>query len=457
MKVRLYIFNFLNFLIFFLIYILDEPIIREYGYWFFLIQLIVGFVIIVNVSVDLKYFLSPSFLTFSYLCLSYYFGHFVVANSIGFKEKFHNQFLLFESVGFITFFLLFNNLIVYNLIFLKYFRSNKNAFARNTPDHVLNGKSILISIVSILLIFGFSYLTINIPFFGSGFNFNYIFILIIIIYFFNYLSEFRSKLKYIIYLIIVAFVLLNSFDSKREILYVIVLILFLESFKNNIKFHINYRTIVLFIFICLAFFILIIWASLLRGYGGFEYNSPFHALWFIDDYIFSNYFVDAFVANLEINYSYGNTSNAINYVYTGAVDLLYGETFLKIFWLPIPRTIDPFKPLSMIEIYTSFFDPVFRSRGGSYPVGIYAEIFWNFGYFFPLVLFGIFYSFNFIYYKLLYLLKFKRFGFVYFSLLFLYITMFQFIRGSGIELWLLYYIISLPLLFLISKIYFYKL
>ncbi|MEX2336396.1 MAG: hypothetical protein WD555_03900, partial [Fulvivirga sp.] len=204
------------------------------------------------------------------------------------------------------------------------------------------------------------------------------------------------------------------------------------------------------------FVVLIIWASILRGYGNFDYSSPFHALCFIDDYIFSSYFLDAFVANLEINYVYGNTSNAINYVYTGAVDFLYGETFLKIFWLPIPRTIDPYKPSSIIEIYTSFFDPVFRARGGSYPIGIYAEIFWNFGYFFPIVVFSIFYFFNFIYFKLLYLHKRGMFGFSYFSFLFLYITLFQFIRGSGIELWLLYYIISIPLLFVISKIKFYR-
>lgn len=103
----------------------------------------------------------------------------------------------------------------------------------------------------------------------------------------------------------------------------------------------------------------------------------------------------------------------------------------------------------MIDVYTTKFDPEFRSRGGSYPITIYAEAFWNFGFFSVFFIFILFGVLNHAYGKMIKWVSTNNFSLTCFIFLYLYTTMIQFVRGSGLDLWILYGLISIPLGYII--------
>ena len=114
------------------------------------------------------------------------------------------------------------------------------------------------------------------------------------------------------------------------------------------------------------------------------------------------------------------------------------------------------KPRSMLDIYASTVSPIYRSNaGGSYPIVVYSELFWNFHLLGLPLLFLLFRYFN---QKYIYVLKKTMINELSVKSVFyisLYVTLIQFIRGSGIELWLLYALVAIPInwfLTLINKI-----
>src|SRR5690606_15480936 len=135
----------------------------------------------------------------------------------------------------------------------------------------------------------------------------------------------------------------------------------------------------------------------------------------------------------------------INYVHSNQVELTYGSTFLKFFFLPLPRSIFPYKPDSMIDIYTKKFMPEFRAEGGSYPIIIYSEVFWNFHILGLFFLYFIFRVLNNFYIKLIENVNRNVINVKTIFLLFMYVTLIQFVRGSGLEIWLLYGILTIPM------------
>lgn len=103
----------------------------------------------------------------------------------------------------------------------------------------------------------------------------------------------------------------------------------------------------------------------------------------------------------------------------------------------------------MINIYTSTFVPGFYSRGGSLPVGFYGEAIANFCFFAPFAVYFLFSGIEFLYKKLI--VSFETLASLkYYIALFLSITIVQFARGSGLELWILYPLLGLPSYLLVS-------
>lgn len=82
--------------------------------------------------------------------------------------------------------------------------------------------------------------------------------------------------------------------------------------------------------------------------------------------------------------SYVGRFNAGEFISSSREDLSLGSTVVKPLFLPLPHDLIPWKPDSMISLYTMVYDSGFRLRGGYWPPNFAAKFLWNFH------LFGIF-------------------------------------------------------------------
>ncbi|WP_159634826.1 hypothetical protein [Sphingobacterium composti Ten et al. 2007 non Yoo et al. 2007] len=440
----------LHFFLFAICIFTDKHFIDSYASYIYLSQLLSIFYGIYKVKNNLILFLSPSFLTIFYISLNFIFGHYAVTNDLGLNNNYYSTYQSYYSINFITAFFIACNFVVYFTIPFKKFTSI-NFITFKTAKSQVNLFSVQI-VTLFLFLFAVGSFEINLNFLGADGNFNYAFEFAIVIILVLINRNNSTKYRAIVYLFILIIFIINHYDSKREIMFVLILILFLESVKNGGNILVRLKTLLLSSILVIVFIYIVVVSSILRGYGNYNVDSPIEAFGLVGDYLESDIASDALVMNFEINHVYGNATNAVNYVYTNNADLLYGSTFYKLIFTPIPRSMMPNKPESMVHIYTSKFDPTFRAIGGSFPIIVYSEVFWNFHLIGLLLLYFIFVIFNKYYYLILKSLVLNRISQFTILYLYLYSTFIQFIRGAGIEVWLIYGIISFPFIYVISKL-----
>jgi hypothetical protein len=412
---------------------------NSYGWTFFIIQLFFIIYGLNKISTEVIIYLSPSVLTLIYLNLSFGFGHWAVVNNISYERIYNDEYKTFNNPQFITIYLLLCSLIVtFSLIpFLKKIPNLNYSLLMSKKQ--VNYLDVFVILISVLLL---SLIEIDLGLLGGVGNFNYSFQLALTIILTIKLIPVSRVLRFIYYLILIILFLISNYNSKREVLFVIILFLFFELTRSAFKIKINFKTVIFGTLFGLLFFGFIIVSSIARGYGNFNVENPLDAIEYIDDYVDADYFQSVVVGNLEVLTVYGNTANAINYIYEGELEQGYGSTFAKVLFIPVPRSIFPDKPQSMIDIYTTKFKPSFREKSGSLPVTIYGEVFYNFNLLGLFLLYILFYFFNKIYSLILNLLSSRNLNIKLYVSLFLYVTLIQFVRGSGLDLWFVYALVS---------------
>jgi len=390
-------------------------------------------------KINYIYLLSPSFLILTYISLSLFLGQYVVIRQIDFHTTYYDLFVHYSSVKLITIYFLLSGLVVFlsipvkqeNLELIK-FQSNKKGLSQ--------GKILLLLGVIFLL----SFASFSLRVIGGGDNFIYPVKLglAIIIVFHTYLL--KNRFKYFVYIVLIALFVSLHYESKREIIFLFFLIAFFEILKRSkqLKFRLKEIFIGVFITSCLVYLIVV--SSIMRGYGGFNVSSPLDASYHVVEYLQSDYVGKALAINFEISTVYGNSSNAVDYIVKDEVDYLYGSTFLKFLFLPIPRSLFPEKPQSMVNIYTKQFAPDLHAIGSTRPIIIYSEVLWNFSIFGLMFLYFMINFFNRVYLKMIYQIGKRDLKVMTVFYIFMYITIIQFIRGAGFELWLLYALVQLP-------------
>lgn len=418
----------------------EDDVVIYYGNWLYLIHLLGFTLIFYNKEKNYLFYLSPTYLTLAYLNLSYFMGQYVIARGIGYQPKYHNIFFNYESVKFVTIFFLLCNLMVFLALDIKKFKRIEYNFTKQSK---INYKFIAVLLALLLL---FTFIEVDLTFIGGGNDHSYAFQLTTCIFIVNILSNTRSKIKYPIYLLMILISIIGNFEDKRQIFFILILIIFFEFIRKKYEINFSFKKILFSLALILLFTYIILVSSLLRGYGQYNVDNPVDATFFIGKYLNSNNIKNTLTANFELSSAYGNTSNAVDYVYKGEVDYLYGYTFIKFLFIPIPRQVFPGKPRSMIDIYTTKFAPHFRDRGGSLPVGLYGESIWNFSLLSLIFIYLLYSYLNKLYrYAVLSVTK-SIFKNIEVFIIYLYITLIMFIRGSGFEIWLVYPLISIPLI-----------
>jgi len=327
------------------------------------------------------------------------------------------QILLFSF----TFYFLLNINIFINVLKSKF---NDQYIIKNISNLSLKNK---VSIPLFCLPFLFFSYYLDTPFY-SGYISHY-FVLYFVI---SLIVIFRKKSYFIFSVLISVLIMIFTFyGDRREIIYflyasLIVYVLFFYEFKLSIP-----KSLLLFF----ATLILVLSTTIFRVLFDAEsfYTNKFNDFYLI----FISYFdIELFtyfiVVNFDIANFYVHGLNSINAVLNDFSLVTFGSTLLKGLLIFLPRSYFPFKPDSMLTLYTTYVDPLHRDLGNSYPVNFIAELFWNFHIFSLVVIFFLGYLIHRI--TIMFLFKFK--SNIDKSLIFRlsFIGPFlSYIRGAGVE------------------------
>lgn len=388
---------------------------------------------------------SPILFSLIYLGVSFTLGAYFIPLKLGFDKEVYYKFIEIDKLGAYTiFFFIVDVILIY-------------VWTKNTKKGILkhqNNKEIqwMDFKPSLFILLSFAFLCISFiePITALFFGFSYPIKLVLIICLVLVCIKRPLKLKILIYSLILICVFVIHYSSKREIILVVFIFLFLESIYNNFKINFRTKSIIKISFIGIIGAYIIFAASIMRGYGSFKLDNKLEAFLLVPEYIGLDRFKHMFVENFEVNTVLGNTMICMDFVEKGDLPLQYGGTYLKLLLAPIPRSLWKNKPEGMILKYTYTLNPNHRKKGQSLPVVHYAEGFANFYWFGMIAVVFILVFFEKMFW---YVITCNNMNILNGKLVFytyVICILFQYIRGSGFDLFSLYCLIPTPLIIFIS-------
>jgi len=396
----------------------------------------------------LKNFFLPSFFILLYYLINQSLGAYLVPRGFGFNNWFEPYLAKIENYNLIVSYLIVCNFTLFVVCIRTLTKLNvidaigpKGNLKIIRYDFLLDIARIITCLIIFLV---FSYIDIY-----SLFSFQ----LIIIIILSSYLAYCQKTIRFLVYLVFLVLMVKFNFENKREVVISLFSIIFLEAYYSRVVLQFTLKKIAIYFSGIFLFFFLVLTSSILRGYGSYGADTFSTAITYLPQYVESDIFVDGITDNLELNYSYGTGISAMNMIVKGDLPYQYGYTLIKLFFLPIPRDMFPFKPESIMQMFTKKFFPSFWAEGGSLPVILPVDMFLNF-HFLGFLATGLIVSLLDYFFVKFHQLRYR--SFLYFSFVFLFITILAFARGSGIDLYMLYYIVIIPfiVMYILSRIFF---
>lgn len=416
---------------------------------FYVIHYVSIFIFILNYlkkkKASLFILFSPIFFSFLYLGLSFTLGSIFIPLNYGWSKEVYDNFVGIHNLHEYTIYF-----FIVDLLLLYYWLKIVNKNISKIPKL----KEIKWMDFNPVIFFSFwaFFLALNfIPVFNKLLlGFSYPLKLVTIIYIVLQSFRFSWKLRVLEYLIIGAIIFSNHFNSKREVLLVVFIFMFLETIYNRFQIKFKLKFVLMIFLAGILGIYLILAASIMRGYGMYQLDSKFDAFLIVPEYVNQPYFKHAFVENFEINTVLGNTMICMNFVEEEKLPLQYGGTYAKVLLSPIPRSIWKNKPEGIILKYTYTLNPEHKKKGQSLPVVHYAEGFANFYWFGIIAVVFILVFFEKMFW---YVITCNDMNILNGKLVFyIYIVciLFQYIRGSGFDLFMLYSIVPIPYIIIIS-------
>lgn len=384
------------------------------------------------------YFFSPSFITTTYICINMAIGLYAFENGLIYKQMIVASYINDEVIVRASMLFFVANIIVFNT-----FRNRIHQIGEETRKKAsqfqLSRNQIIKFFIIIPVFFAVDIVSDRLGTQGGIFT---IPVTVSILYLSYLLSRSQERGRWIFYPIIILVSLFLQFDSKREVVFLIGGIFIIEALSMvQLK---RLSSIKLFLTVAIlgvAAFYLIIAMSITRGFGYYGVKNPIEALSYVDDYISDENNIRLVLNNIEATTVFFHAYNATDMFIGGEAPLLYGKTFVKIAFFPFPRSVLPIKPNSIIHEYTYRYDPHLREEGRSVAVSLYPEYFWNFHWTGFIVLFLVFLLFNEAYF---FGLNSYFDGNIKIAVMgvFLIAYFVGYLRGSGIDLFLLYLLIA---------------
>jgi len=413
---------------------LNNDYLRVYSFYNYLFHELLIFIPFFFITRRTEYLLSPSFITASYININFLLGAWAYYNNLILYPEYLEAYWNWKHLNISTFFFNISNcLIIFSYFIILYQEGNK---VRQKTINIDSLTKILMFLSAIILIVLFEILNLI----DSQFNGFYIIPKTIgALILFVLISQSKSRLRFIWYIIIIGFFVIFSFENKREAIFLILPIGILELIK--IKLRINFRFSINVVILVLFILYAIILMSIARGYGQYGVKNVFEARKFVSNYIHKQSFLASFMNNIEVSTTYLHSNQAIEYIMDDPSLLTYGITIAKVIFIPVPRSLFPQKPESIVTYYTRKFNPEFRARGGSFPISFLSEMFWNFHLGGILILFILYLIINKVYFYFLRSVEsnniIKKIYLLYGYYLLLYL-----IRGSGLDWYFVFFIIG---------------
>lgn len=391
------------------------------NYKLYLVQFIVNiFVLLKFIKPQLKLLFLPSLFSYIFLSINLILGGYLTPRNFGFYKVYTDILFNIENYHLINTYLLFSLeiLFILSIIFIK--KVEKIKFNNTIQYQKIN--------IFISLVLTFCSFIFQLPF---GFTLAFIIITLFKIRSFNILIRLIFNLS-----LIISSVIYYSFD-KRNIAMVLFLIIFFEILKSSKIIKLNLKVISSFFLVFVLFISLIILASINRGYGkSLELDSNYVSN--IINYSSSPIFMDAITDNLELNFNYGSTFTAMKYLDEGEINYQLGLTIIKPLLIFFPREYFPFKPYNFMHLYTMKHQYAAWKTGSSMPVIFPIELFGNFHFFGLLFLLVFYYYFNSLYFKFVRDFNNSIFNYKTFTCIFLISIHLILVRGSGLDLFVIY-------------------
>jgi len=387
------------------------------------------------------YMLSPMVILFVYITVNLFIGGWAHFNGYVMSEK---QLIAFSEWR------NYRVSVIYYILSLAiiYFIDScyRNKYADIGVLGVMRGKaalSIRYPFVHVLIAFPFLFIPFEAAWFGGDGDLSKVFVLVaffsIAVYVASNRYKYRSKHRMVIYIIMIVLLAIISVNDKREAIFAILPILLIESYYG--KWIFNAKLILYSFLLLLGTFVLILTMSISRGYGSFGDSGLLESFVYVLSYIKSDEFISSLMNNLEFNYVFFHSLNAVEAILNDSDLIEYGSTIVKSLFIAIPRSIFMDKPESIIHLYTNHYSPVLRDLGVSYPVNIISEMFWNFHFFGVIALAVISVAILKVYY--LFVTRFSTFTIPIASFgMFTYMFYLVWVRGSGLDMYLVYVIFS---------------
>ncbi len=250
----------------------------------------------------------------------------------------------------------------------------------------------------------------------------------------------NKSIRWIIYISLIILFATFSIQDKREAIFLIFPIVYLELAREKI----TLTPMFMFWTLCVTGLLLalILIMSVARGYGNFGmFTTLSEAIPFLLEYVKSDKFIPGLFANIEVNYFFFHALNSIELVINNPQHISFGSTIIKPLFVLVPRSIAEWKPDSIIELYTSLHAPDIRAIGGSWPISVFSEFFWNFYFFAPF--FVLFFSVALAKFQMEMvksLCKNDSYKLAFF--LFCYMNLITLARGSGFDQYVVFIIIA---------------
>lgn len=439
--------------------LLPRDLIFDWLWLVYLTQMVVGLLIVYAGSDKrISNLFAPSIITFVYFGMSFFLGSYCVFYNVSLKKNILTPEAtgLGTNIELIVLVTMIGQMLLV-VAALKGTRERAQQLGATSPVDAKartqkSGPAFTVSVVSVVIFLVFSFIPFDLSMIGAAGSGSYAVRLTAAIALFTASLRMPVLARLAVILFIIAASALQSYESKREIIFVLLAAAMIEMTWLGWKVRFTIKQILVSTSMVTAFIVLILWSSILRGYGNYKPDSAIDALTYVPTYVGESYFLGAANENFELAHVFGNTGLCIALVHDGTIPCLYGSTFAKVLVVPIPRRFWENKPKNMIDIYTKVVAPNFHAVGGSVPVSLFGELFANFHLLGLALVYPLFRGLDLVFLEFQRRLYSGQFTVIYFAAAFFSATTIQFARGSGLDMHLIYVFIPMPFMLMFSML-----
>lgn len=387
---------------------------------------------LIAISPDRKrFFLSPACITALYLYISFLLGDLLFKNQIYLDYRQYNYYEAWSHHKLASFYL---NVSTY-ICLLTYFICPKDKSIILLKNKFPSSKKKLFQIVIIFILCLATIVYAGESISNIAVSLAGVFSVSLI---YTIKKTIKNPFRFICYILVIISFAVADPDDKRNSIFLLYVIGIIEVFDiRSIKIkHMFYGLLA-----ALFLFLSIVSMSIIRSTEG-----KFTLLGIaeqIPEYITSDAAQALISNNFELDYTYIDAFQPIEFIENNPSLLAYGSSYIKPLFLVIPRTVFPDKPESAMNQYTKVYDYSAAMDGYCLPMCIATEAYWNFRYAGIIAVFIIYYLLNLLYcsgLNVLYSGRHADSSNVLF-LFMMYLT-FMLIRGSGFDIFTLQFLIG---------------